>query len=57
MHYRITYLPKHIVQLIEAQKEDPFDIEGIEKPTMNIVTYKDLKSYLLKTIKGTNHAN
>ena len=50
MHYRITYLPKHIVQLIEAKEEDPFDIEGIEKPTMNIIHYKDLKSHLLKKI-------
>jgi len=49
-HYRITYLPKNIVQLIEAKKEDPFDIEGIEKPTMNIITYTDLKSYLLKQL-------
>jgi len=51
MHYRITYLPKNIVQLIEAKEEDPFDIEGIEKPTMGIVTYADLKSYLLKNIQ------
>jgi len=51
IHYRITYLPKHIVQLIEVKKEDPFDIEGIEKPTLNSVTYKDLKAYLLKEIK------
>jgi len=50
IHYRITYLPKHIVQLIEAKKEDPFDIEGIEKPTMNIVTYQKLKLYFLKEI-------
>lgn len=50
MHYRITYLPKHIVQLIEAKEEDPFDIEGIEKPTMDIITYKDLKSYFLGEI-------
>ena len=48
--YRITYLPKHIVQLIEARKEDPFDIEGIEKPAMNINTYKKLQSYLLNEI-------
>ena len=48
MHYRITYLPKHIVQLIEAKKEDPFDIEGIEKPTMDIIRYNDLKMYILK---------
>lgn len=52
MHYRITYLPKQIVQLIEAKEEDPFDIEGIEKPTMSIVTYTNLKSYLLNEIKA-----
>lgn len=57
MHYRITYLPKNIVQLIEAKKEDPFDVEGIENPSMNIVTYKDLQSNLLKKIKGTYDAN
>jgi predicted nucleotidyltransferase component of viral defense system len=51
IHYRITYLPKNIVQLIEAKEEDPFDIEGIEKPTMVIVSYVNLKSYLLKEIK------
>ena len=51
MYYRITYLPKHILQLIEAKEEDPFDIEGIEKPTMNIVNYQNLKSYFLKEVK------
>jgi predicted nucleotidyltransferase component of viral defense system len=51
MHYRITYLPKQLVQLIEVKEEDPFDIEGIEKPTMDIVTYQELKSYFLKEIK------
>jgi len=50
MHYRITYLPNHIIQLIEAKDEDPFDIEGIEKPTMAIVSYQDLKSYFLEEI-------
>jgi len=50
MHYRITYLPKHIVQLIEAKKEDPFDIEGIEKPTMDIIRYNDLKKYILNKL-------
>ena len=50
MHYRITYLPKHIVQLIEAKEEDPFDIEGIEKPTMNLISYVDLKLHLLQKI-------
>ena len=57
MDYRITYLPKHILQLIEAKEEDPFDIEGIEKPTMNIATYKNLKSYLLNKIKGIHDAD
>jgi len=51
IHYRITYLPKQIMQLIEAKEEDPFDIEGIVKPVMEIVTYEHLKTYLLKHIK------
>ena len=55
MHYRITYLPKHIVQVIEAKEEDSFDIEGIEKPSMNIVTYEELKSYLLKKLSIYSH--
>jgi predicted nucleotidyltransferase component of viral defense system len=50
IHYRITYLPKNIVQLLEAKKEDPFDIEGIEKPAMKIIGYQDLKLYFLKKI-------
>jgi len=53
-HLRITYLPKNIVQLIEAKEEDPFDIEGIEKPTMDIILYDKLKSYLIKEIKNEN---
>ena len=57
IYYRITYLPKQILQFMEAKEEDPFDIEGIEKPTMNIVTYKNLKSYLLNKIQGTNDDN
>ncbi|MGC9351463.1 MAG: nucleotidyl transferase AbiEii/AbiGii toxin family protein [Sulfurovum sp.] len=55
MQYRITYLPKHIVQLIKAREEDPFDIEGIEKPAMNINTYKKLQSYLLNEISKYIH--
>lgn len=51
MQYRITYLPRHIIQLIEAKKEDPFDIEGIVNPTMDINTYRGLKSYLLNEIE------
>ena len=50
MQYRITYLPRHIIQLIEAKKEDPFDIEGIVNPTMDINTYGELKLYLLDAI-------
>jgi predicted nucleotidyltransferase component of viral defense system len=50
MHYRITYIPKHIVQLIEAKKEDPFDIEGIEKPSMSMTSYLDLKAYIIERI-------
>lgn len=52
MHYRITYLPQHILQLIEAKKEDPYDIEGIEKPKMNMAEYENLKAYLLKEVKA-----
>lgn len=51
MHYRITYLPHHILQLLEAKKEDPYDIEGIEKPKMDITEYENLKAYLLKEVK------
>jgi len=54
MYYRITYLPKNIMQLIEAKEEDHFDIEGIEKPTMYNNTYNKLKSYLIKEIKNEN---
>lgn len=50
IQYRITYLPKHIIQLIKAREEDPFDIEGIEKSAMNINTYKKLQSYFLNEI-------
>jgi predicted nucleotidyltransferase component of viral defense system len=50
MHYRITYSPKHIIQLIKAKEEDPFDIEGIEKPTMDIIRYNDLKIYILNKL-------
>jgi len=50
MQYRITYLPEHIIQLIEAKKEDMFDIEGIVKPVMSITTYEELKSCLLKIL-------
>jgi hypothetical protein len=52
MHYRITYLPLHILQLIEAKKEDPYDIEGIEKPRMGITEYENLKAYLLEDVKA-----
>jgi len=51
MHYRITYLPQHIIQLLEAKVEDPFDIEAIEKPTMKMKDYDELKMNLLKKIR------
>ena len=51
IHYHITYLPQHILQLMEVKKEDPFDIEGIEKPTMKMKDYTELKTYLLKEIR------
>ncbi len=54
IYYRITYMQKHIMQLIEAKEEDSFDIEGIEKPTMDIVNYSRLKSYLLNEIATTS---
>ena len=53
MHYRITYLPHHIVQLIDAKEEDPFDIEGIEKATMIMKDYNELKTYLVNEIRET----
>ena len=53
--YRITYLPKDILQLIEAKKKDVFDIEGIEKPSMRMVKYEDLKAYVIDKI--TNETN
>lgn len=54
IHYRITYLPKDIIRLIKSKEEDPFDIEGIEKPIMDIHTYEGLKSYILNAIKEYN---
>jgi predicted nucleotidyltransferase component of viral defense system len=51
IHYRITYLPQQIIQLIEAKEEDPFDIEGINNPAMDIATYEELKLYLLDKVQ------
>lgn len=50
IHYRITYLPEHILQLIKVKKEDPYDIEGIEKPKMDMITYEDLKGYIVEKL-------
>ncbi len=47
MHYRITYRPEHIIDLIKAKKEDPFDYEGIESATMLPADYQTLKNDLL----------
>ena len=38
--------------LLDKFKEDPFDIEGIDKPTMDNNTYNKLKSYLIMEIKN-----
>ena len=45
--YRITYQPKHIIDLIKSKKEDPFDFEDIENATMDITKYDVLKNKLL----------
>ena len=50
MHYRITYQPQHIIDLIKAKKEDPFDFEGIENAVMDITDYKKLKEELLSLL-------
>jgi hypothetical protein len=47
MRYRITYQPQHIVDLIKAKKEDPFDFEGIENAVMDPNEYQKLKNELL----------
>ncbi len=50
MHYRITYQPRHIIDLIKAKKEDPFDVEGIENTVMDMTDYYALKDEVLKAI-------
>ena len=50
MHYRITYRPEHIIDLIKAKKEDPFDFEGIENGVMELREYDSLKSELINLI-------
>ncbi len=52
MHYRITYQAEHIIDLINAKKEDPFDYEGIENAIMEIKDYETLKSELLAFINN-----
>jgi len=47
IHYRITYQPRHIIDLIKAKKEDPFDFEGIENATLNLTQHDILKNELL----------
>ncbi len=51
IHYRITYQPKHIIGLIKAKKEDPFDFEGIENVVMKIKEYTKLKKALLQILE------
>ena len=50
IQYRITYRPEDIIDLFKAKKEDPFDFEGIENATMDLIEYVDLKNELLKRI-------
>ncbi|QOR61125.1 nucleotidyl transferase AbiEii/AbiGii toxin family protein [Sulfurovum sp. ST-21] len=49
-HYRITYRPEHIIDLLKAKKEDPFDFEGIENGVMDLREYDKLKNELLNLI-------
>jgi len=51
IHYRITYQPKHIIDLLKAKKEDPFDFEGIENAVMEMKNYKELKKTLLQILE------
>jgi len=53
MYYRITYQPKHIIDLIHAKEEDPFDYEGIENAVMKNSEYQNLKKALLQILKET----
>ena len=50
MHYRITYRPEHIIDLLKTKKEDPFDFEGIENGVMELSGYDTLKNLLLKIL-------
>ncbi len=50
IHYRITYRPKHIIDLFKAKKEEPFDFEGIEHGVMKLKEYESLKNELLSHI-------
>ena len=50
MYYRITYRPEHIIDLLKAKKEDPFDFEGLENAVMDLRTYEVLKRELLNFI-------
>jgi len=51
MHYRITYQPQHIIDLIKAKKEDPFDFEGIKNAVMDKIKFQELKGMLLRTLQ------
>jgi predicted nucleotidyltransferase component of viral defense system len=50
MNYRITYQPKHIIDLIKVKEEDPFDFEGIENAVITPVDYDALKEELIAFI-------
>jgi len=51
MRYRITYRPKHILDLFKAKKEDPFDVEGIENASMQPHDYATLKKELIEILE------
>jgi predicted nucleotidyltransferase component of viral defense system len=51
IYYRITYQPQHIIDLIKAKREDPFDFEGIVKPMMDTDRYRDLQEELITMLK------
>ena len=51
MHYRITYRPKCVIDLLKVKEEDPFDFEGIVNAVMDTNEYQKLKEELLQILK------
>ncbi|WP_457595776.1 nucleotidyl transferase AbiEii/AbiGii toxin family protein [Hydrogenimonas sp.] len=52
LRYRITYRPRHVIDLIEKKKEDPFDYEGIVNPRVEMGCFDEMKQRLLKFLRG-----